>query len=199
MKNLLPFLAAVLVSACLHAQSTQYHFPDAFYFVKEVVVNDLKERPFHLEISVKENPTDSLSQPRIYAVQVRNGKEDLIGKTFTYAHTSSNGEWKTYAIDGIVDKQATRIWFFTAVNGNGNFIFDNLKCSIADINGTLLERDLSNYSFENKNILSGYFVSAKPSKNLIIRASKDAVEGKTALEVISTGQKPGFARTIAKN
>lgn len=198
MKNLLSLVAGFLLTATLNAQSNQFNYPDAFYFVKEVKVTDLKERPFHFEISVKENPSDSLSRPRIYAVQVRNGKEDLIGKTFTYAKIS-NGDWNTYSIDGIVDKAASRIWFYCAVNGNGNFNFDNLKCSIADINGTLVEKDLSNYSFENKKILSGYFVSAKPSRDLIIQSSNEAADGKKSLQVICSGQKPGNAHTVAKN
>jgi hypothetical protein len=197
MKNLYPFLVAALFTMTANAQSERFYYPDAFYFVKEIKVNGLQERPFHLEMAVKENPADTFSKPRIYAVQVRKGKEDLIGKTFTYASVS-NGDWKTYSIDGIVDKEATRIWFYAAVNGNGSFYFDNLKCSIADINGTLEEKDVSNFSFEDKKLLSGYLVSSRPSKDLIIRQSTEASDGKKSLQVISAGQKPGNNR-VAKN
>jgi hypothetical protein len=197
MKNLYLLFIAVLFSAIAMAQSNRFYYPDAFYFVKEIKVDGLQERPFHFEISVKENPADTFSKPRIYAIQVRKGKEDLIGKTLTYA-TVNKGDWKTYIIDGIVDNEATRIWFYTAVNGNGNFYFDNLKCSIADINGTLVEKDISNYSFEDKKLLSGYFVSTHPSKDLIIQPSAEASDGKKSLQVITAGQKPGGNR-IAKN
>ncbi len=187
-----------LFSLSATAQTEQFNYPDAFYFVKEIKTEGLTERPFHIEITVKENPADSLSKPRIYAVQVRKGKEDIIGKTMVYA-TVTNGDWKTYSIDGITDKQATRIWFYAAVNGNGNFYFDKLQYSIADINGTLQEKDLTNQSFEDKKLLNGYFVSAAPSKNLQVKASDIANDGKQSLQVIVSGQKPAAIHAVVKN
>jgi hypothetical protein len=198
MKNIYLLLITVVFVLSASAQSEQFNYPDAFYFVKEIKVAGLTERPFHIDITVKENPADSLSKPRIYAVQVRRGKEDIIGNTMVYA-TVTNGEWKTYSIDGITDKQATRIWFYAAVNGNGIFYFDKLQFSIADINGTLQEKDLTNQSFEDKKLLNGYFVSATPSKNLQLKASAVANEGKKSLEVTVTGQKPAGFRAVAKN
>ena len=198
MKNTWLLLLIALFSLSAAGQSGRFSYPDAFYFVKEIKVAGLTERPFHIEITVKENPADSLSKPRIYAVQVRKGKEDVIGKTMVYA-TAANGDWKTYSIDGITDKQATRIWFYAAVNGNGDFYFDKLTYSIADINGTLQEKDLTNQSFEDKKLLNGYLVSAVPSKNLQIKASGIASDGKQSLEVIVTGQKPAGLHAVVKN
>jgi len=198
MKNIYLLLATALFALSITAQSEQFNYPDAFYFVKEIKTAGLTERPFHIEITVKENPADSMSKPRIYAVQVRKGKEDIIGKTMVYA-TVTNGDWKTYSIDGITDKQATRIWFYAAVNGNGDFYFDKLQYSIADANGTLQEKDVANQSFEDKKLLNGYFVSAAPSKNLQLKASAVANDGKQSLEVTVTGQKPAGVRGIAKN
>lgn len=198
MKPFYSFIACLLFTSAVAAQSNRFYYPDAFYFVKEIKIAGLQERPFHFEISVKENPSDSLSKPRIYAVQVRKGKEDVIGRTLVYA-TANNGDWKNYSIDGITDKEATRIWFYVAVNGNGVFNFDNLQCSIADINGTLVERDLSNSSFEEKKLLNGYFISTKTSPNIKFQLSALAIEGKYSLEVISSNQKPGSSRVLAKN
>jgi len=198
MKNIYLLLIIALFTAKASAQSEQFNYPDAFYFVKEIKTVGLTERPFHIEITVKENPADSLSKPRIYAVQVRKGKEDIIGKTMVYA-TVTKGEWKTYSIDGITEKQATRIWFYAAVNGNGNFYFDKLQYSIADATGTLQERDLGNQSFEDKKILNGYFVSAGYSKDLQVKASPVANDGKQSLQVIVTGQKPAGVRAVVKN
>ena len=198
MKNFYLLLSLSFFAATASAQSEQYNYPDAFYFVKEINTQGLSERPFHIEITVKENPADSLSKPRIYAVQVRKGKEDIIGKSMKYA-TVTNGEWKTYSIDGITEKQATRIWFYAAVNGNGNFYFDKLQFSIADANGTLQEKDLSNQSFEDKKILNGYFVSATASKDLQVIASSVSNDGKQSLQVITANQKPAPLRVVAKN
>jgi len=198
MKNIYLLLIIALFTAKASAQSEQFNYPDAFYFVKEIKTVGLTERPFHIEITVKENPADSLSKPRIYAVQVRKGKEDIIGKTMVYA-TVTKGEWKTYSIDGITEKQATRIWFYAAVNGNGNFYFDKLQYSIADATGTLQEKDLGNQSFEDKKILNGYFVSAGNSKDLQVKASPVANDGKQSLQVIVSGQKPAGVRAVVKN
>ena len=198
MKNIFLLLTLAFFAVKASAQSEQYNYPDAFYFVKEIKTQGLTERPFHIEITVKENPAESLSKPRIYAVQVRKGKEDIIGKTLKYA-TATNGEWKTYSIDGITEKQATRIWFYAAVNGNGNFYFDKLQFSIADANGTLQEKDLSNQSFEDKKILNGYFVSSSTSKDLQVIASSISNDGKQSLQVITANQKPAPLRVVAKN
>ncbi|MBC7904766.1 MAG: hypothetical protein H7Y27_15175 [Gemmatimonadaceae bacterium] len=198
MKNLRFLLALVLMTSAATAQSDKFHFPDAFYFVKEINVESLRERPFHFEISVKENPSDTFSRPRIYAIQVRKGKEDIIGKTLTYAE-ASGGDWKKYTIDGIVDNEATRIWLYVAVNGNGEFYFDNLQYSVADNNGTLMEKDLSNASFEDRKLLSGYFMSRKPAENLRISLSPVATEGKQSVLVVSSNQKPGIAAGVARN
>ena len=198
MKNIYLLLTIALFAAKASAQSEQFNYPDAFYFVKEIKTTGLSERPFRIEITVKENPADSLSRPRIYAVQVRKGKEDIIGKTMKYASVV-NGEWKTYSIDGITEKTATRIWFYAAVNGNGSFYFDKLQFSIADATGTLSEKDLSNQSFEDKKILNGYFVNAPNSKDLQVKASGVANDGKQSLQVIVSGQKPAGLRGVAKN
>jgi hypothetical protein len=198
MKTFCLLLATALLGLAAAAQSEQFNYPDAFYFVKEINTVGLAERPFHLEITVKENPADSLSKPRIYAIQVRKGKEDIIGKTMKYA-TVTNGEWKTYSIDGITDKDATRIWFYAAVNGNGSFYFDKISYSIADATGTLLEKDLVNQSFEDRKILNGYYVSTVDTKYLQVRKSDLANDGKQSLQVIVSGQKPATLRTIAKN
>lgn len=198
MKNLYLLLITGLFAAKASAQSEQFSYPDAFYFVKEIKTAGLTECPFHIEITVKENPYDSLSKPRIYAVQVRKGREDIIGKTLVYA-AATNGEWKTYSIDGITDKEATRIWFYAAVNGNGNFYFDKLQFSIADATGTLQEKDLSNQSFEDTKVLNGYFVNARYSKDLQVKASPVANDGKQSLQVVVINQKPAGVRSVVKN
>lgn len=198
MKTICLLLATALLGLSATAQSEQFNYPDAFYFVKEINTVGLAERPFHIEITVKENPADSLSRPRIYAIQVRKGKEDIIGKTMKYA-TVTNGEWKTYSIDGITDKDATRIWFYAAVNGNGSFYFDKISYSIADATGTLQEKDLVNQSFEDRKILNGYYVSAGEAKYLQVKKSGLANDGKQSLLVTVSGQKPAALRTIARN
>jgi hypothetical protein len=198
MKNLSFLLLFVLAAGAGHAQTNRFYYPDAFYFVKEVNVVSQKGQPFHFDISVKENPADTLSKPRIYAIQARKGKEDFIGNTLVYA-TAGTGDWKTYSIDGTVDKEATRVWLYVAVNGNGDFYFDNLHYSIADSSGALQQQELPNASFEEKKLLAGYHVSRRFSPDLVIRPSSLARDGKLSVQVTTTGQKPSLNHSFASN
>ncbi len=197
MKKIILFFLAFSAGLAGMAQAAGYNYPDAFYFVNEISVRGQPERPFHLEIRVRGNPADSFSRLRIYTVQVRKGKEDIIGKTMQYA-LRDTGSWNTYRVDGITDKAAASIYFYVAVNGNGKYLFDNLQYSIADVSGTMAEKELANQSFEDKKILNGYYSSARPSGWLQLQASPLAAEGKQSLEVTVSGQKPASIRSTAR-
>ncbi len=190
MKNLSLFICLALAATLAQAQTERFYYPDAFYFVKEVNVASQKGKAFHFNIAVKENPADSLSRPRIYAIQARKGKEDFIGNTLTYA-TNTSGDWKTYSIDGTINPGATRVWFYVAVNGNGDFYFDNLHFFLADTAGALKETALANASFEDKKLLLGYY-SSKQSADLKVSLSPLAADGRQSLQVSSTGQKAAY-------
>lgn len=191
MKALTLFLALALPALATQAQSTRFYYADAFYFVKEVPVAQQQNKPFHFDISVKENPADTLSRPRIYAIQVRKGKEDIIGKTLIYANAAGDS-WKKYSIDGTVDPEATRIRLYVAVNGNGDFYFDNLRFFMADSTGALKEKVLANASFEEKKLLSGYYMSRRFAPDFKLQASPLAADGKLSIQVTTTGQKPAM-------
>jgi len=196
MKNLSLGLFFALATAVTYAQSDRFYYPDAFYFVKEVNVKQQQEKAFHFDISVKENPADTLSHPRIYSIQVRKGKEDFIGNTFAYAK-AVDGDWKTYSIDGNIDKEAIRILLYVAVNGNGDFYFDNLHFFMADSSGALREEKLSNTSFEEKKLLAGYYLSKRTSPDFKLQFSPLATDGKQSLQVSVSGQKPSPNRSFA--
>jgi len=196
MKNLSLGLFFAFTTAAAYAQTDRFYYPDAFYFVKEVHVEQQREKAFHFDISVKENPADTLSRPRIYTIQARKGKEDFIGNTFAYAK-AGNGDWKTYSIDGTIDKEATRVWLYVAVNGNGDFYFDNLHFFVADSTGTLQEQKLSNTSFEEKKLLAGYYQSKHADPTLRLQFSPLANDGKQSLQVSVSGQKPALNRSFA--
>jgi hypothetical protein len=191
MKNLALFLAFALPALATQAQLIRFYYPDAFYFVKEVPVAQQQDKSFHFDISVKENPADSLSRTRIYAIQVRKGKEDIIGKTLIYANAAGDS-WKKYSIDGIIDAEATRIRLYVAVNGNGDFYFDNLHFFLAGTAGVLQEKPLANASFEEKKLLSGYYVSKRFAPDFKLQASPVAVDGKQSVQVTTSGQKPSM-------
>jgi hypothetical protein len=196
MKNLLSLSIFLALSLVAKSQTEQFNFSDAFYFVREIKTAGLAGRHFRISIAVNEDPADSLSRPRIYAVQVRKGKEDIIGHTMVYAKVQQ-GAWTTYAVEGTIDPEATRIWFFTAVNGNGHFYFDQLRCSIADLSGELKILDLPNSSFEDKKLLNCFYKSALDDSKTKIQLSTLSIDGKQSLEIATTNQKPGALRSTA--
>lgn len=188
-KVFLLFVVLILVRLSVSAQTERFYYPDAFYFVKEVPAAAQAGKQFRFNISVKENGADEKSKPRIYAIQVRKGKEDVIGKTLTYAN-STGADWKTYTVEGTIDSTATRIWLYVAVNGNGNFYFDNLQYELKDDNGNWVKQPLFNHSFEaaGKKLLKDYYTK-RSAPQLKIEQSTDAAEGKASLHIFAAGMK----------
>lgn len=190
MKNIFTFfLLLIAMQGAVYAQTERFYYADAFYFVKEVPASGQVGKQFRFSISVKEDGADEKSKPRIYAIQVRKGKEDVIGKTLTYAKGVGD-VWKTYTVEGTTDSAATRIWLYVAVNGNGNFYFDNLQYELKDENGNWVKQSLSNHSFETagKKILKDYYIK-RSAPQLKIEQSTDAVEGKASLHIFAAGMK----------
>jgi hypothetical protein len=183
------FLVLITTQFAIYAQTERFYYADAFYFVKEVPASGQVGKQFRFTISVKENGADEKSKPRIYAIQVRKGKEDVIGKTLTYA-SSSGTDWKTYTVEGTIDSAATRVWLYVAVNGNGNFYFDNLQYELKDESGNWVKQSLSNHSFETagKKLLKDYYIK-RSAPQLKIQQSTDAVEGKSSLHIFASGMK----------
>lgn len=182
------FLAAVGVSA----QSQWYYYTEEFYFVKEVPVKEFRGQQFRYEIAVKAQPSDTLSKVRIHCINVGKGKEDFIHTDFNI-ETRQEQEWTIYTLVGKVDPEAYKIWFYTAVNGNGDYYFDDVSCYIETAPGQWKQLTLSNASFESRssNIFDTYYVSARGSKTLRTQLSQAVVKtGKRALYVQSKGQVP---------
>jgi hypothetical protein len=187
------FVFTLFIITCFlsgSAQNERYNYPDAFYFVKEVTLTPGESGNFKFNLSVKENPSDNLSKVRIYAVQVRSEKEDIIGNTLVYANASGTTE-KTYTVEGSIHPEAKRIWLYVAVNGNGNFYFDNIEYFNSTATGWQAVT-LQNSSFEDagKNLLKGYYVSKKSVPQLQVNSSSHfATHGKNSLHVFTAGMK----------
>lgn len=188
------FLAPLLylVSLGTSAQSQWYYYTEEFYFVKEVPVKEFRGQQFRYEIAVKAQPSDTLSKVRIHCINVGKGKEDFIHTDFNI-ETRQEQDWIIYTLVGKVDPEAYKIWFYTAVNGNGDYYFDDVSCYIEMAPGQWKQLTLSNASFESRssNIFDTYYVSARGSKTLRTQLSQDVVKtGKRALYVQSKGQVP---------
>ncbi|MBC7848675.1 MAG: hypothetical protein H7Y31_03010 [Chitinophagaceae bacterium] len=190
MKKAILFFLLACASFSSYSQSHWYYYAEEFYFVKEVPVKDFKGKNFRYEIAVKANPYDTLSKVRVHGINVGAGREEFISSDFT-VETRNEQDWIIYTVAGSVDDKATRLWFYTAVNGNGRFNFDDISFYVELESGQWKQLPLSNNSFEtkNKNIFEGYYVSKRGSSTLTTEVSADTFKtGKHSLQVTSRKQ-----------
>jgi hypothetical protein len=190
MNRCIMLLCAVLLPVLVYCQAERFYYADAFYFVKEISVSGHAGKPYRFSIAVKENGADEKSKPRIYSIQVRKGKEDIIGKTLIYA-TRIGSDWKIYSIEGIIDTTAMRIRFYIAVNGNGDFYFDDLRYALKNNDSAWINQPVLNYSFEGggKKLLQDYYYK-QSAPQLNITSSTESVDGKFSLHIFTAGMKP---------
>ena len=182
------------------AQSEWYYFPDEIYFVKEVPAKEFRGKHFRYQIAVKADPADTFSKVRINGVGVGKGPDDFLNNSaFTKgSHTENN--WTIYTITGVVPNEAWKLWFYSAVNGNGNFYFDNISFSIEE-DGEWMEIELPNSSFEesNKNIFNGYYVSTRKSLHMKTEISKEvAFHGNCSLHINTFGLNPTSPKSLTR-
>ncbi|HYE54771.1 MAG TPA: hypothetical protein VD996_08010 [Chitinophagaceae bacterium] len=200
MKNLLLTGLILACSFVALGQSDWYYFPDEIYFVKEVPAKDLRGKEFRYQIAVKAAAADTFSKVRINGVAAGKGKDDFINNSnFSKQQTAENG-WTIYTITGTVPQEAWKLWFYSAVNGNGEFYFDHLQFYILEGNDWI-QLELSNPSFEenNKNIFKGYYVSNRDTPHLKTAVSKTmAFHGESSLHVQTKGLIPVYPRSLTK-
>ncbi len=197
MKKVFPILFACLFTLSSIAQNASYHFPEEFYFVKEVPATAYSGKNFRYEIAVKSDPADTLSKVRIHGVGVGKGQDDFLNSDFK-VETRTEQEWTIYTVIGSVRPEAVRLWFYAAVNGNGKFYFDDLSFYVEDCPGHWKQVPLFNHSFEekNKNIFTGYYVSTRKSSSVRTGLSDEVVKtGRYSLLVNTVNAQPatGFA------
>lgn len=192
MKSTLFLLLFICANTASFSQSQWFHFAEEFYFVKEVSVKEYRGKNFRYEIAVKALPSDTLSKTRVHGINVGKGKEEFISSDFKL-ETRTEQEWTVYTVAGTVDENAWRLWFYTAVNGNGEFYFDDISFYVEESPGRWKQINLANNSFEAKhpNIFNGYYVSRRSSKTLATQISNQTYKtGSRSLKVISKQQQP---------
>lgn len=202
MKNVL-FLVFALAGLQLTAfsQSDWYYFPDEIYFVKEVPVKELRGKEFRYEIAVKAVAADTFSKVRINGVPVGKGKEDFLNNSNFIKQQSSENGWTIYTITGTISQETWKLWFYSAVNGNGDFYFDNIQFYVKD-GDNWVQLELNNASFEeqDKNIFKGYYVSNRNSAHLKTSLSKAvSFHGEQSLKVQTFGLMPTLPRSLTTN
>lgn len=197
-KLLLLFFICASIQFSAYSQSEWFYFPDEIYFVKEVPAKDLRGKEFKYQIAVKALPTDTFSKVRINGVAAGKGMNDFINNSKFSKECATDGDWQVYTITGTVPAEAHKLWFYSAVNGNGNFYFDDIQFFIRDGNDWL-QMDLGNQSFEDmgKNIFKGYYVSNRTSPHLKTLVTRTEVfHGEQSLQVQTSGLIPTLPKSF---
>ncbi|HYE54048.1 MAG TPA: hypothetical protein VD996_04365 [Chitinophagaceae bacterium] len=196
-------LVTLLIGGRLSSQNQPpdwHYFPDEIYFVKEVPAKDLRGKQFRYQIAVKANAADTFSKVRINGVPAGKGKDDFLNNAgFTKGQITENG-WTIYTITGTVPQECHKLWFYSAVNGNGEFYFDHIQFYVQE-GREWMELELNNASFEStdKNIFKGYYVSNRTSPHLKTAVSKTvAYHGEQSLEVRTSGLTPTIPASFTK-
>ena len=200
MKTTLLLALVISCSLQLWAQNEWYYFPDEIYFVKEVPAKEFRGKHFRYQIAVQANAADTFSKVRINGVGVGKGPDDFLNNSnFTKGYHVENN-WTIYTITGIVPDQAWKLWFYSAVNGNGEFYFDNIGFYIEE-EGEWIEVELTNTSFEEKtkNIFNGYYVSTRKSTHLKTNITKDtSFHGEQSLHISTFGLVPTSPKSLTR-
>lgn len=199
MKKVFPALLACLFTISAFAQNTGFHYPEEFYFVKEVPAAAYAGKNFRYEIAVRSDPADTLSKVRIHGVNVGKGPDDFLNSDFK-VETRTEQEWTIYTVVGSVRPDAVRLWFYAAVNGNGKFYFDDLSFYVEDYAGHWKQVPLFNHSFEekSKNIFTGYYVSTRKSNSVRTGLADNVVKtGQYSLYVNTSNAQPVSALSTA--
>ena len=192
MKKILLFPILLLCFITSFGQSPLYSFAEEFYFVKEISVSSYWNKQFRYEIAVRSNPADTLSKIRIHGIAAGKGKEDFIKSNFAL-ETRVEEDWTVYTIVGTVQEDAYRLLFYSSVNGNGDFYFDDVNFYIETFPGRWKQLELYNPSFEisKPDIFAGYSVSKRRSEGLRVHLSEYVYKtGHSSLNVKTSGNIP---------
>lgn len=196
MKKVLSIFFVCLCAFTSFGQSrASYHYPETFYFSKEVPVDYLGGVNFRYEIAVKANASDTLSKVRIYGVGLDKTHGELPNGNFKI-ETRQEQDWTIYTVIGKIDQNATKLGFYASVNGNGNFYFDDISFYLENRPGSWRQVSLYNSSFEEEDpdIFAGYSISRTKNNRVQTLISKDVVKsGRRALLVKTKGVAPAAA------
>jgi pimeloyl-ACP methyl ester carboxylesterase len=132
----------------------EYHSSNSFYFLPQVPVEQFAGRPYRYQVSVRYVPTDTTAHVRLTALQV--GTHDFI-QTDRPTERLHPNEWHTYAILGTLKPGVKKVMFYSVLDGNGTFFFDNLTLEVQTPTQTWQRVPIKNGDFERSGTpLAGY-------------------------------------------
>ena len=138
-----------------------YHSSNSFFFLPQVAVEQFQGRPYRYQVSIRYAPADTTAHVFIKAMQV--GKNDYdFKKQDAATEPILPAAWHTYAIQGQIAPGVKKLWFYSALSGNGTFFFDNLTLEVQQPNQTWQAVPIKNGDFEHSATpLAGYETGRK--------------------------------------
>jgi pimeloyl-ACP methyl ester carboxylesterase len=125
-KALLFFL---LLGASLTGFGQTYHSTNSFYFLPQVPVKQFQGRPYRYQVSVKYVPTDTTAH--FTSMVMQQGKREYDFKqTDRLTERPQPNAWHTYTIQGQIKGEVEKLLFYSIIDGNGTFLFDNLTLQV---------------------------------------------------------------------
>ena len=124
-------LVICLICSSLWSVAQSYHSSNSFFFLPQVHVELFQGQLYRYQVSIRYVPTDTTAHVSLMAMQV--GKNDYDFKKKNEAtEIVRPHEWHTYSIAGQIVPGTKKLWFYSAVSGNGTFFFDNLTLQVQD-------------------------------------------------------------------
>lgn len=119
----------LLLGISLAGFGQAYHSSNSFFFLPQVPVKQFQGRPYRYQVSIKYVPADTTAHVSLRAMQI--GKNDYDFKqTDPFTERLQPNAWHTYTIQGQIGAGVEKLWFYSILDGNGQFFFDNLTLQV---------------------------------------------------------------------
>ncbi|AXG69698.1 hypothetical protein KORDIASMS9_01925 [Kordia sp. SMS9] len=152
----------IFLTTAIHAQDNWT------VFTQSIKINTNTKLKFKLSADIKVEDIGQVTWGSIWArVDTKNEEEGFFDNMGDRPVLSS--EWKTYEINGYVDKNSDYLVFGGICNSNGKFYFDNFQLYIENLEtGELEKTTLNNSNFEENTQapkLSGWYFNYQRKHN----------------------------------
>lgn len=122
------------------------------FFLQDLNISQYQNKQFKLSASVRKEISNGNEKTFFLVKQyidINDDHDELNLRAFSEGEEAINETWKTFRVEGKVDKNAKKMEIgFLSIN-NGKFFYDDFKLEIQNENGKWMEILLKNPGFEN--------------------------------------------------
>lgn len=116
---------------------------------KVIPVQAFRGCEYEITVAVRQEKGTPFSGAGITVLQVGESNWDFIQDSRLYAVAAQELEgWQQLHIRGVIRSEAHKIWVYLSTAGDGEFYFDNIRCSVTDARNGRRELNVPNGDFE---------------------------------------------------